>query len=200
MFELFNSIKDLLRGFFAGIPNTTNSISSPVVVPPLVSNPIKNTSPEIKIENKVGRVMETATLVRGQSTDDGTFGKLTVLGKTFYSLELPWKDNHPDTSCIPVGTYVCEVSPSARMTQLFKKDMYHVTNVPKRDGVCIHPSNYAGDTSLGKRSDLEGCIALGDGVSKDDKGQKIIIDSRVTISEFMKLLNNQPFQLIITNA
>lgn len=200
MFDLFNSIKDLLKGFFAGIPNTSSPASPAIVIPPSVSTIIKNSSPEIKNPKRVGNVMETVTLVRGASTDDGTFGKLTVCGKTFYSLELPWKDNHPDTSCIPVGTYECVVSPSARMTQLFNKDMYHVTNVPKRDGVCIHPSNYAGDTSLGKRSDLEGCIAVGDGVSKDEKGQKIIVDSRVSITEFMKLLNNQPFQLVISNA
>lgn len=148
--------------------------------------------------------METVILVRGSSTNDGTFGKITVCGTILNSLELPWRDNHPDLSCIPEGTYECEILPSARMTKLFGKDMYHVKNVPNREGVCIHPANWAGDTTLNvtprKKSDLEGCIAIGHMITTDGNGQKIISDSRNAIAEFMNDLENKPFTLVISNG
>jgi hypothetical protein len=195
MLDFLTLIINFLKGFLSTSYQPTTVIPQKKIPVSTIQNPNQLTS-----SKSGGIVMQTVTLVRGQSTDDGTFGKLTVGSKTFISIELPWKDNQSGISCIPVGTYVCEVAPSARMTQLFGKDMYHVTNVPDRSGVCIHPSNYAGDTTLGKRSDLEGCIALGDGTTKDDNGQEMIIDSKVSINEFMSDLNSQPFTLIISNA
>ena len=66
------------------------------------------------------------------------------------SLELPWHDNKPKISCIPVGTYKMRWSMSAR----FKKMMWEVLAVPGRAGIRIHAGNYAGD----KLSDSLGCI------------------------------------------
>jgi len=66
------------------------------------------------------------------------------------SLELPWRDNKPKTSCIPVGRYKMRWSMSAR----FKKMMWEVLKVPGRAGIRIHSGNYAGD----KLSDSLGCI------------------------------------------
>lgn len=187
MLEFISSAINFLKPFISSIFNTTASI-----IPPKNLITVQN-----KIKEKVEvQVMEIVTLVRGASTDDGTFGKLTVSGKTFISEELPWRDNKSNISCIPTGTYTCEVTFSNR----FQRDLYQVNNVENRNSVRIHPANWAGDTFKGKKSDLEGCIGLGEGISVDDKGQKIIIDSKIAIADFMATLNNQPFTLIISNA
>lgn len=44
-------------------------------------------------------------LTRFGSTPDGTFGKLEVVGETFYTVEQDWEDNEPGESCVPCGTY-----------------------------------------------------------------------------------------------
>lgn len=36
---------------------------------------------------------------------DATAGDLEVGGKLLYTLELPWRDNAPGTSCVPLGKY-----------------------------------------------------------------------------------------------
>ena len=44
-------------------------------------------------------------LTRFTSTDHGTFGKLYVGDKTFFTVEKPWLNNTPFKSCIPSGEY-----------------------------------------------------------------------------------------------
>jgi hypothetical protein len=80
-----------------------------------------------------------------------TIGELLVEGLHFcWTLELPWKGNEHDVSCIPVGTYRVQMLPSDH----FKRLMPHVQNVPGRTAVEIHPAN--------KVTDLLGCIGVGD--------------------------------------
>jgi len=46
-------------------------------------------------------------LTRLRQSDQGTEGILTVpeLGFACFTLELPWRGNRPNVSCIPPGTY-----------------------------------------------------------------------------------------------
>lgn len=123
--------------------------------------------------------MRTATLTRMPTSDDGTFGHLTTdTGKIFTSGELPWRDNHNGLSCIPEGTYLCtwHNSPS-------KGWVYMVNDVPSRADILIHPANFCGDKTLGKKTDLLGCIGLGHGYGVLE-GQRVIVDSRHAIDQF----------------
>ena len=47
------------------------------------------------------------------------------------TLELPWLDNDPNVSCIPAGTYQCWL----RWSQEHQRDLYWVTQVPRRSDV-----------------------------------------------------------------
>ena len=144
--------------------------------------------------------MERVILQRDPSTDEGTFGYLKVGKQVFYTLELPWRDldgdkiGDSDYSCITPGTYVCEVTLSER----FKKQLYQINNVAKRNSIRIHSANWAGDKKKGFKCDLEGCIGIGSVITIIN-GQKAIGDSKLATAKFMALLNNEKFELEIRN-
>ena len=101
--------------------------------------------------------MKTLYIGRNQSTEQGTFGVATLGEFTWTSLELPWRNNAPDISCIPPGTYYAQIKPSLH----FNRDVFLLQNVPGRSDVEIHGANWAGDVSKGWHSDLRGCLTLG---------------------------------------
>ncbi len=81
---------------------------------------------------------------------DGTNGILQVKDDPVIicnTIELPWKDNQRNISCIPEGRYGIKM----RFT---KKRLWHmvVTGVKKRSLILIHTANIA-------VLELEGCIA-----------------------------------------
>ena len=87
--------------------------------------------------------MKRATLKRGESTDQGTFGVLQFGARVVRSLELPWRDNARRRSCIPPGAYRCTLVRSPRFGSV-----YLVNQVPGRSDVLLHPANFAGDVDL----------------------------------------------------
>lgn len=97
----------------------------------------------------------TVRLTRHDKATTYTLGRLTVLGYrgiALYecvTLELPWRNNQPRTSCIPEGIYpmVLEYSPA------FNRKLWELKDVPGRSEVKIHPANYV--------TQLRGCIAPG---------------------------------------
>jgi hypothetical protein len=101
--------------------------------------------------------METLLILRETSGHEGTFGAATFRDTSWHSLELPWKMNRPNFSCIPAGVYVGKLVPSPR----FGRMVYLLQDVPGRSDVEQHGANWAGDTTLGWYSDLEGCITMG---------------------------------------
>lgn len=135
--------------------------------------------------------MKTVILSRIKQSDTGTEGELTTLGFACKTLELPWKDNKPNISCIPVGEYQAVMYNSPKF-----KRVYCVQNVPGRKDILIHSGNFAGDTEKGFKSDVQGCILLGDLMGLI-KNQKAILKSRITLSDFMFHMNEKPFKLII---
>ncbi len=93
------------------------------------------------------------TLLRVEQTPAATFGVIIGAGRLIcLTLELPWRDNQKDVSCVPVRVY-----------RLMRRDLwkrskryghtYQLANVPDRTGVLIHPANSV--------DELEGCIAPG---------------------------------------
>ena len=142
--------------------------------------------------------MRTATLTRNPSTDQGTFGHmLTDSGFVCITGELPWQDNAHNVSCIPAGQYLCKwlYSPS------HGRDVYHVTNVPNRGNVEIHIGNWCGNVASGFKSDVLGCIILGDHYAMmappGMKPQMGVANSTATVAKFESDFNQEDFQLTI---
>ena len=97
-------------------------------------------------------------------------------------LELPWKNNEHQISCIPIGSYSCEKVPA---TPHIPYDHISVMNVPNRDGICIHYGNYA----AGIKIDVKGCIIVGNKFADINSDNNLdIINSRITLDKLLLLL------------
>lgn len=145
-------------------------------------------------------MMREVHLVRFYSDDKQSLGiDITVKDETTAelfvckSLELAWRDNQPNVSCIPASEYICKWTRSNRLSNLTGHDVftYEVLNVPGRSGIRIHSANYF--------FQLLGCIALGD-AHKDINidGNLDVIHSGNTITYFAKLMEYKDFLLNIT--
>lgn len=146
--------------------------------------------------------MRTATLFRGPSTNEGTFGVLTTPeGFHCVTLELPDRANSTGRSCIQKGTYPC----NRRWSEAHKRDVYHVDKTPGRSNIEIHSANLAGDVDMGYVSQLLGCIALGSARATFPAGihpagkldQCGVTASVITVAAFEKHMDNQDFMLSI---
>ena len=140
--------------------------------------------------------MPNAKLVRAPSTDQGTFGVLTFGSQTCRTLELPWRDNRTQRSCIPPGVYRCQIVQSPRFGRV-----YGVTNVPGRSAVLIHSANLAGDVDLGYTTQLHGCLAPCQrvGLMRNNSGimQAAGLLSKPALNMLTAWADGQPFTLEI---
>lgn len=132
-----------------------------------------------------------AHLFRYATGDHGTFGVLHFPGGVCVTVELPWRENAHDVSCIPVGDYECVFVRSRKYG-----GVYHVQGVPDRSGILIHSGNLAGDVSKGFLSHSHGCILPGtyNGVLGV---QRAVLASRPALSEFNEAMGRDPFTLHI---
>ncbi|MFG6457857.1 DUF5675 family protein [Roseateles sp. BYS96W] len=135
--------------------------------------------------------MRRAVLTRSPSTDEGTFGVLQFDGQVLHTTELPWRDNATGASCIPTGTYRCEIVQSPKFGRV-----YGVRDVPGRSNILIHAANYGGDKAKGLRSELLGCIAPCM-VHGQLNGQMAGLQSRQALTELMAWAAGAPFELEI---
>lgn len=118
-------------------------------------------------------------LVRVATGLDGTFGVLLKDGVPLcVTLELPWKQNERNVSCIPEGRYQIFPVDSPRFG-----DTFQVGSVPGRTNILFHAGNTIGDTS--------GCILLGTsyGFSYVEQ-QPGIRSSRIALGKFMRALGD----------
>lgn len=138
-----------------------------------------------------------AVLTRGPSTDQGTFGVLRFGSTSVRTLELPWRDNRRKMSCVPPGSYRCALTNSPKFGRV-----YMLLDVPGRSHVLIHPANFAGDSSLGWTTQLEGCIApcMRVGVMRNNAGamQSAGLVSRPAWNLLMAWAKGAPFTLEIS--
>ena len=107
------------------------------------------------------------------------------------TLELAWKDNKRNISCIPEGEYECIKWKSNK-----RGTVYKVLAVKGRSAILIHIGNYA----AGKRVDTRGCILPGLGfidINKDG-----VVDTMYSAMAMTRLIKTMPetFNLTITNA
>lgn len=140
--------------------------------------------------------MLNVTLERQESTDQGTFGVLSFEGREMRSLELPWRGNQRQLSCIPEGVYVCALIRSPKFGRI-----YGVLDVPGRSNVLVHSANFAGDVHLGWDTQLHGCIAphrrRGFLSNTRGKPQRAGLLSRPALSELMAWADGRNFQMEI---
>ena len=138
--------------------------------------------------------MRQVELFRLRRSDQGTEGMLVTEDFKCRTLELPWRDNQRQISCIPPAEYKVDM----RLSNKYGR-VYWVREVPNRTYILIHSGNYAGDKSKGFKSHVMGCILLGK-KSGYLGGQVAILNSRIMVRAFMEELEYEPFNLRIQEA
>lgn len=116
--------------------------------------------------------MKTFTLYRYYYGENHTLGLMFIEGiYACDTLELPWKDNSRDVSCIPEGIYNIFKVPSS--------DGFRVAVEPVKDrtAIQIHAANHV--------RELRGCIAVG------VKSLNMVMQSRDKLGKLLQLLGSE---------
>ena len=116
-----------------------------------------------------------ALLQRFAYLDSGTLGKLSVGDWSCFTIERPWKDNRPNVSFIPEGTYACQPFSGSRF-----QDVIQLMDVPDRSYILIHVANFP--------HDIEGCIGVGDRFVSDSL-EPAVYNSKKTLAALMDIFN-----------
>jgi len=97
---------------------------------------------KLKLKRIFGNKNKTLGLLRILSDDD------IIIDDRIKTLELPWRDNKKNVSCIPAGIYPIRpiIRPNGDWALLLE-------NVKNRTAILIHVANYA--------REIKGCIAVG---------------------------------------
>lgn len=123
-------------------------------------------------------------------TGKETLGLLTIHDElkevyTCKTLELPWKENKRNVSCIPRGEYLITPRFSDKYGEHFL-----INDVEDRDYVLIHAANYY--------TQLRGCVAVGKRYSDiNSDGELDVTNSRKTMQELLKILPKKFYLTII---
>lgn len=125
---------------------------------------------------------------------DRAEGSLLVGMQTFATLELPWRNDQPDVSCVPIGTYDLNPYESPVKGLVYRLHnpqlgVYGYGVVPPggRSAVEMHPGNWVTDSL--------GCILVGRLRGqlinpKTDALEPAILQSQEAMTEFRHLLGN----------
>lgn len=112
-----------------------------------------------------------------------TLGVLLVNGlPEFVTLELPWRNNIRELSCIPVGSYACKRRSASLMITAGLGETFEVLDVPNRSDILIHVGNTV--------KDLRGCIAVGAAYGGFDS-YKGVANSRAAFKRLMEMLEGK---------
>lgn len=135
-----------------------------------------------------------AFIYRQPSTDQGTPGYFVCGSFRCFTLELPWRDNVRQKSCIPTGVYICTWQNSKKFG--LSPRLYEV---PGRSDILIHSGNWAGNVDMGYKSNSYGCILFAKKLGKLD-GHLAGLMSRIAVREFREYMQGKPFILEVQNA
>ena len=138
--------------------------------------------------------MRTALLTRQASEDQGTLGSFYSWGFSCMTLELPWRDNQKNISCIPAGRYITKLIYSQKF-----KDVYWLREVEDRTGILIHAGTWAGDKEKGFKTHSYGCILLGK-YSGIYQNQKAVFYSKPMVNALMAWMKKEEFELEVRNV
>lgn len=138
--------------------------------------------------------MHNVTILRIRKSNHGTEGVLVFDDFKCFTLELPWRNNEKNISCIPAGTYDVTIRISPRFGRV-----YWVLKVEGRTYILIHSGNWAGDVEEGLNTHTNGCILLG---TKRGylAGQRAVLLSRKAIRQFIEKLQGYNFKLHIVEV
>lgn len=123
------------------------------------------------------------------SAFEPTFGVLMTdeHHKVAVMLELPWKNNLPDESCVPAGSYTCVRYRSPKRGY----DVFLLNGVPGRSAIEIHIGNSVHDT--------DGCLLIGTRYGTVN-GVPAVTGSGAAFQSWMSMQANvQSFTLTITD-
>ena len=94
----------------------------------------------------------------------------------FRTLELSWKNNKNNISCIPKGSYKVVKRHSEKF-----KNHFHILDVENRDFILIHNANFY--------TELRGCIAIGSDLQYLNTDNEIdVVNSKNTLKELYSIL------------
>ena len=126
------------------------------------------------------------TLQRLLMNDNGTLGIILLDGKPLFpTLELPWKDNQQNVSCIPAGVYKAVYM----FSEKFQKNLFVLQGVQGRDLIEIHIGNTIINT--------HGCILIGMQFSLSEFA---IVNSKLAFDNFMFMTPKEGFIINIKNV
>ena len=129
--------------------------------------------------------MEKLKIERWQR-DDCTLGVLTYGDFRCFTLELPWKNNEKNISCIPRA----EAYQGRKHESPSNGDCIAIDNVLNRTYIQIHSANFA--------RQLRGCIAVGDSIKfLDGDSLPDVTNSGATLKRLLKVLPDK-FTIDIT--
>ena len=101
-----------------------------------------------------------------EGTNGALFNNDQFIG---FTIELPWKENKKQVSCIPEGVY--ELRP--RYSEKFKHHLV-LENVPNRSLILIHPANDANKELLGCIAPVSSLTGIAKGLQSRIVVQKIV--------------------------
>lgn len=105
----------------------------------------------------------------------------------FETLELPYKKNRKNISCIPKGKYTVVKRTSEKFGEHF-----HILGVQNRDYILIHKGNYY--------TEIRGCILVGSDLKWLNFDDEVdVINSGKTMKKLLDILPNK-FELEITST
>ena len=135
--------------------------------------------------------MMEALLKRIRQNDRQTQGILLVYDQegnlhcALNTIELPWRENKKEISCVPRGTYKV----MARNSEKYGEH-YILESVPNRSLILIHTGNYHDNTL--------GCILPGLGFGDiDGDGYLDVVASRHAMQKLFNAIGKNPFLLTI---
>lgn len=137
-----------------------------------------------------------AFLIRYVESDQGTKGFFFFGPFQCYMLELPWRNNNRNVSCIKTGEYEVVPWKSRRFGRC-----YHLLGTEGRSYILTHSGNFAGDKSQGWQTHSEGCLLVGSefGMIKNKFGQKqlAVLNSRFTLEKMISNIGFRKWRLTI---
>lgn len=130
-----------------------------------------------------------AIIQRQEYTDKQVTGTLTLFdGRkkvfTCKTLELPWRDNESNISCIPTGKYKATKRVSSKYRHSYLVTSPGEDQVTDRAWILIHHGNYY--------TDIRGCILVGKAfMDLNGDGFKDVTSSGATVKELLRLAGKE---------
>jgi len=140
-------------------------------------------------------IANKVTIRRLFTSAEGTPGLVFINREFFcFAMELPWRDNKRNVSCIPTGKYLCTWHRSPRFGWT-----YIVNDVNGRSFILFHSGNVAGDVSLGFKTHSNGCLLLGKRLGSLFNQLATLI-SKPMINKFIQKMGKEPFELEVVDG